>query len=272
MVETKFRKELGEVNPYMCIVDSAVKEIINVSTDNTNKKEYLSKITKKAGHPKIYTDHIKFDSLIQLVQLSHISFIQSKAEECCSNINLLKNINNAHKKDIDGDFLRKTIYIIEKSKEGKKPKKEGKPKKLGKEIYLKYIDEIEILIIDYYRLVRNTTFHSNSDSICLDKHFGENIELIESKFGFKPNSQHNLNENDVYLFSVAWQSCIKKLCSLLTNIERDVIPLLHKRFKSYKNKERIRNGTILTLKQEYLIKDEVILDKISESISTSIIG
>ncbi len=271
-IESTFRKNLGLVNPYMCLVDSAVKEIIDLSKKSSPEEKYLKNITKKAGHPKIYTESINFEHLQQLVHLSHISLIQAKAEEACANIRKLNYINSLHVNDIDGDFLRKTIYTVHKSKEGKNPKNGRKPKKLGKEIYIKYIDEIEILLIDYYRLSRNINLHGSQNIIDKNKHFINNLEVIKSTFGYEPNNYNSFDENDVYLFSLAWQSCIKKICSLSVNIERDLIPKLKKRYKGYTKIDRIKSGIIQTLKQEYLIKDSEKLDNISESVSTSIIG
>ena len=83
-IEFFFRKELGDINPYMCLVDSAVKEI--------KKKAILDIdiINKNNGHNNIHLNHLNLDNLSYLVSMSHIAYINSKAETACGFITNLK--------------------------------------------------------------------------------------------------------------------------------------------------------------------------------------
>ena len=261
-IEFFFRKELGDINPYMCIIDSAVKEI--------KKKSILDIgiINKNNGHPNIHLHHLNLDNLSYLVSMSHIAYINSKAETACTFITNLKEINKAHKNADIGDFLRKTIFVVHRSKhkleELKSTKNYDFDADIKEEALKEYMPEEEFQLIDYYRKLRNSTFHNNKNTISLSEYFNESmLESIENKFGYRPNTIQDLNENDIYILSLAWQNTIKSICKSCINLYDSIIPTLEKKYKNV-NKERAINGIRQSLKQEYLLTE----DKINDIIDT----
>ena len=257
-IESYFRKELGDINPYMCLIDSAVKEIKKKSLPD------IDSINKNNGHPNIHLNHLNLDNLQYLVNMSHIAYINSKSETACKFIMNLREMDKVHKSADIGDFLRKTIFVVHKSKyqlkEIKSTKNYAFDKDINKDSLKEYITEEDFKIIDYYRKLRNSSFHNNKNKKALVEYFDETILIsIEKKFGYRPNVLENLNENDIYILSLAWQNTIKSICSSCVNINDVIIPRLEKKY-NHVNKERAINGIKQSLLQEYLLTEDEIND------------
>jgi len=260
-IESYFRKELGDINPYMCLIDSAVKEI--------RKKPLadIDSINKNNGHPNIHLEHLNLDNLQYLVNMSHIAYINSKSETACKLIMNLQEMNKAHKSADIGDFLRKTIFVVHKSKYQLKELKSTKnydfDEDINRDLLKEYITEEDFKIIDYYRKLRNTSFHNNKNKIELIEYFDEAILIqIEQNFGYRPNIFEKMNENDIYILSLAWQNAIKSICSSCVNIKDVIIPRLEKKY-NHVNKKRAINGIKQSLRQEYLLTEDEVSDIIS---------
>jgi len=259
-IEQGFRKTLGAINPYMCLVDVAVKEMIK----NCNKKDIRIQ-AKEHGYPNIITEHINLSSLSQLVHISHLIYIQSKAEEATRQILSLSRADKSKCKQ--GSFFDKAICGIH----CKKDSSYNPPSPWNNQLTQNYLGIEETLIVDYYRLMRNYTIHGAKDSSEMNDYFNEkfnedNLNKIKNKFGFTPNTVNNLTENDVYLASIAWQSCIKKLSKKCINIKEDIMPSLLKKYKKH-TKKRKQSSIINTLKIEYLLSDKEIEDIITSMVN-----
>lgn len=266
-IEFYFRKELGNINPYMCLIDSAVKEIKKKSLSD------IDSINKNNGHPNIHINHLNLDNLQYLVNMSHIAYINGKSETACKFIMSLKEMNKVHKSADIGDFLRKTIFVVHRSKHKLKEIKSTKSYDFDEDIngdsLKEYISEEDFKIIDYYRKLRNSSFHNNKNKIALIEYFDETILIsIEKKFGYSPNVLEDLNENDIYILSLAWQNTIKSICSSCVNINDVIIPMLEKKYK-HVNKERAINGIKQSLLQEYLLTEDEVSDIIKFSYKNS---
>ncbi|WP_304542904.1 hypothetical protein [Sulfurimonas microaerophilic] len=255
-IERFFRKELGAINPYMCLIDSAVKEFKNKPLSEINS------LNKNSGHPNIYLEHLELNKLQELVNMSHIAYINSKAETACNSIMNLKEMNKNHKNVNVGDYLRKTIFVVHRSKynleELKSKEKFDFDEKLGNKLE-EFLGKEEFHVIDYYRKIRNSSFHNSNRSIFLrDDYFNETLlTSIENKFGYRPNNNKTLNENDIYILSLAWQNAISSICKSCIDIHHSIIPNLQKRYSHVPQKRRL-NGIRQSLQQEYLLtKNEV---------------
>ena len=257
-IEKYFRNTLGQVNPYMCLVDVAVKNMIEQLS-----KDEIHNISKKHGYPNIITEHMNLNSLSQLVHLSHIAYIQGKAEEATIKIVKIANIRDGVKNFGYGGFLDKAIHKIHFTKhENLVPQLQDE---VTKPLTSQYIGRKETLIIDYYRAIRNRTIHSDKErsDININDYFEGYLDEIEKKFGFIPNHINSLTENDVYLLSLVWQSNIKNLAKQCINIKRDILPKQLKKYRGTTLKRQqasIRNF----LRLEYLISgkelDDIILE------------
>jgi len=258
-IERDFRKMLGAVNPYMCLVDVAVKELIK-----NYKKQDIHIQAKEHGYPNIITEHINLSSLSQLVHLSHLIYIQSKAEETTKKILNLSRANKS--KCTKGSFLDKAICGIHCKKNPSYTPPLG-----NNQLTKNYLGIEETLIVDYYRLIRNHIAHGDKGSSKINTYFSENfnediLNKIKNKFGFTPNTVNNLTENDVYLASISWQSCIKKLSKQCINIKEDIMPDLLKKYKKH-TKKRKQSSIRNTLKIEYLLSDKEIKDIITSMVN-----
>ena len=257
-IEKQFRNNLGQINPYMCLVDVAVKNMIKQF-----EKDEIHNISKQYGYPNIITEHMNLNSLSQLVHLSHITYIQSKAEEATKNIVKIANIRDGLKKSGNGNFFDKAIHKVHYTKnESLEPQLQDE---ITKPLTTQYIGRKETLIINYYLKIRNRTIHSDKEKsdININNYFKGYLNKIEKEFGFIPNPINLLTENDVYLLSLVWQSTIKKFTKQCINIKRDILPEQMKKYRGTTLKRKqasIRNF----LKLEYLISDEELNDIISE--------
>jgi len=252
-IEQAFRKMVGNVNPYMCLVDVAVKEMIK-----NHKKQDIHLKAKEHGYPNIITKHINLPYLSQLVHISHLFYIQSAVEVATKN--LLKLQKGSSQECKDGSFFDIAIHRINQ----KKHNHSKKNLKCSKQLTQSYVGIEETLIIDYYRLIRNEASHGSTEfsksKNYFDTTFNEtNLNIIKNKFGFVPNKANNLTENDVYLSSVVWQYCIKQLAKKCIDIKGYIMPILIKKHKNHTLKRK-QSSIKHSLKLEYLLSDKEIDD------------
>ncbi|ALB42850.1 MULTISPECIES: hypothetical protein [Nostocales] len=66
-IERDFRKELGTINPYLCLVDSAVGYLVTKTKSESNQAKFLRKIAGDYGHYNLHTDSLKLDDLNKFV-------------------------------------------------------------------------------------------------------------------------------------------------------------------------------------------------------------
>jgi hypothetical protein len=256
-LETKFRQSLGAIGPLMCVADIATHELIK-----NNDIASVSKLTKTYNHKRLNVTHVNLEGVSLYVNLAHIAYINSRADLFCSEVNKFsKKTNNAkNSKDNDSynidsiDFLRKAVFLVH----ARKNELKKSTTKLDDSVYIDYLGQEELWVIDYYRTLRNVEFHGgiNKDE-CINS-LDESIKIeIQKKFNFYPNSFNNLNIRDVILFSQAWQSVAKKFCSKLITIDN---ALLEKIKAKYTNDDETRRNNALRqkLKQDYLQPEYII--------------
>ena len=70
-IESQFRRELGTINPYLCLVDSAVEFFLEETEAKPDKAKFLRIITGKYGHHRLYTEHLGMNDLRRFVHLAH---------------------------------------------------------------------------------------------------------------------------------------------------------------------------------------------------------
>ena len=155
-IESQFRHELGAINPYLCLVDSAVEFFLAETEAKQDKAKFLRIIAGKYEHHHLYTEHLAMNDLRRFVHLAHIALINSKAEAACKRIQKIKMMLNESKNIAEGDFLRKTIAIVYSSKKGD----DRLAKNVENKIFEDYVGKTELKIIDYFRIIRNSEFHS----------------------------------------------------------------------------------------------------------------
>ncbi|EAM2920082.1 hypothetical protein A6833_09970 [Salmonella enterica] len=245
-IESNFRKTLGIINPLMCIADISLKEL------ESNLEEMpLSNLTNKHKHNRLSVENIKIADALLYVHLAHITYINSRAESFCNEVIKLTNMltKNSDSYDIDPtDKLRKTIILIQ----AKKKKVSKTTKKLDESVYIKFCGQAELLIVDYFRKLRNIEMHesSKSNELKFECTPQERIEIMK-KFKHSPNDWETLNIRDVILYSQAWQSLAVNLCSNIVDIDNG---FLNKLKKKYANDDKVRRDNAIRqkLRQDYL--------------------
>lgn len=251
-IETKLRKELGEVVPHMSIVDIAVREIFNNHTDGE-----IEKISKRYEHSRLAISHLQKDTTKRLVFLSQLAFIASKADAFCDDVRefIKEHSTTSLSPNLEGiDNLRKAIYLLEATKSNS----DKLPNKDDESIYLKYVDCVDLAVVDYYRKIRNIQLHGGlvhsetHPTIAND----DTAAKIRRKYNYKPNHLNNLTTRDAILFSRSWQAIAVSVCRKLVDINVVVKELCarHSRLTQRRKNNAITNA----LRQDYLQTDDEI--------------
>jgi len=272
-IETKFRQSLGAIGPLMCLAEIASKELMNMDTND------LHKLVKEYEHNKLKISHIELSDVSLYVNLAHIAYINSRADHFCDEVTKFnkKEIDRKNKKDkeeqkktkkntkekknneqsynIDSiDFLRKSVFLVH----ARNNKLKKSTTKLDEDVYVEYLGQEELWIIDYYRKLRNIEFHGgvsgNEPPLTLDE---DQKQRIYKKYKFSPSDFMNLSVRDVILYSQAWQAVAVLLCSKIVEIDGDLLDRLRKKYKN-PNIERRNNALRQKLKQDYLQSDAVV--------------
>lgn len=241
---TNLKKELGAINPYMAIVDSSVKIFLEASKQSTNPPGFISAQAKSLGYGTLYLDQLELENSKQFVYLSHIAFMNGKAETACDYIRRQPLVAKPNV-NVEGDFLRKAIRVIHSSRN-----RTGEV--MNDDVALSnFVDASDVAVIDYYRKMRNINFHggnSEKKEIFSETH----APTVKAKYNWAPSPVGNLKSQDMLLLSKVWQRVIRDLCERSLDPERDVLPLIVKRYKGVTG-ERMLNGAIKLLQQEYLL-------------------
>lgn len=201
----------------------------------------------------------------KFVHLSHITFINSKAESACKRVQKIiwtdqeKDLRKEVTSYMKGDFYRKTILQIHCRKEENDSfakKEEGN--KDNEKIFADYLGYTELKILDYFREIRNITLHNSKNNQKLMKIFNTiDLDLLYEKYNLQLNIPEKLAFTDVLLLSKVWQKSIRSICHKCLS-SSDIHEYLKQRYKGVSNKERQKNGIRQTLKQNYLQTEEEI--------------
>lgn len=262
-IEIAFRKELGRVNPYICVIDIAASELVN----NSQKSE-IEALSKKYGHARLDVEHLDMQKINQFIHLSHLAFINSRSDAFCDDVieflialsSFPKGLSNKAR----GDKLRKTIAVLHASKNSNVEL----VKNLDEEIIKNYTGSVELEVVDYYRNIRNKEFHGGLDKVSENdsRLSGFDPESIKQKYKYKPNEPTKLNIKDVILYSRVWQDLAKEIRNNLVGILLDLVGIdlivskLCNRYKTY-NHQRRDNAITQTLRLDYL-QSETDIDRL----------
>jgi len=253
-IESQFRQELGAINPYLCLVDSAVEFFLEETEAKSNKAKFLRVISGKYGHHHLYTEHLRINDLRKFVYLTHIALINSKAEAACKRIQKIKMMLDESKNIAKGNFLKKTIAIVHSSKKGNP----NLAKNVEDKILEDYVGETELRVINYFTTIRNNEFHSSEDKSLnklLEIYNSIDQDLLRKAYKSKLNKPEEINSKDILLLSKIWQKSIKAICRKCLDMEK-VYEELKSLYKGISKEERRKNKIIQSLKQDFLQTDE----------------
>lgn len=266
-IERKFRKYLGAVNPYLVLIEIATKEF------KLKKETSIKDVAEKHGHYNLHYNHLSLDKLDMFVHLSHLAFIGSRNDLLCEDIINFCSMESFNFNKLGRmDALRKMVSCIhifnsidkEHEKQNIKLSLNSNPR--DNTIFIDYIGEVDLKIVDYYRKIRNAEIHGG-----LEEKWEENDNLtelcknkIEEVYDFRPSEFNDLTSEDVILYSIALQKIAKKLCSKLTGIEylkSEVLPQL------LNNKSNRRNTSITNHLREVYLQSDDIIDRLKSEVA-----
>ncbi len=242
-IEVKFKHTLGAIGPLMCVADIASNELINGS-----KNDDISKLSRKYKHRNLNLEKVDLANVSLYVNLAHIAYINSRAEMFCDDvIDFIKeHTGNSESYNMDSmDFLRKCIFHVH-ARKNNLPNNVKKPSEIE---FASYSGNVELLVIDYFRKLRNVEFHGGIDeSIPIGV---EDNKLIFKKFGHYLRAFHEIEVRDVILYSMAWQSAAKNICCKLVDIDNEFLERVKRKY-SNSSPERLNNAIRQKLIHDYL--------------------
>ncbi|TBT23608.1 hypothetical protein D5E80_25200 [Vibrio parahaemolyticus] len=242
-VEVRFKNSLGAIGPLMCVADIAANELVS-----NNDNQQVTSLSRAYNHKNLNLEKVDLSVVSLYVNLAHVAYINSRAELFCDNsVEFIKeHTGNSNSYNIDSiDFLRKAVFQIHVRKHGI----DKKVRKLDESIYLEYIGKEELTVIDYFRKMRNVEFHGGvqgASPVGQDEN-----ELIYKRFKHRLNPFHEIAVRDVILYSQAWQSAAKNICSNLVDIDNELLGKLLTRYSNYSD-ERKNNAIAQKLEHDYL--------------------
>lgn len=242
-IEVKFKNSLGAITPLMCIADIASNEIRH----NLSKDE-ITLLSRKYKHRNLNIEKIDLKQVSLYVNFAHIAYINSRAEIFCEDIvDFIKNRTKTNKEyKVDStDLARRSVFFVH----ARKNDIPISTKKLSEAEYIYYFGEAELLVIDYFRRLRNCEFHGGVNSSL--KIPNDHDSLITSKFGHSLRVFHEIDVRDVILYSMAWQSAAKNICSKLVSIDNELLEKIKRKY-SKSSEQRLNNAMRQKLSHDYL--------------------
>jgi hypothetical protein len=251
-IELSFRKELGIINPQLCLMDVAMSFFSTNLENSNNKSRFLRKEASRHGHPSLYTDHLIFDDSRRVGYVAMLALIQSKADAFCTTIQNHPCLGQNYKSLAKGDFLRKTIYVVIKSSHPNvSPSNPVEPNDIAG-----ILDNNNLLLIDYYRSIRNDKLHSSStrgtNANLLKLYEQIDLDMTKKEFKLIPHHSGIIDIKDIILFSKVWQKVAKDIARSFIDLNKYVVCDLKKKFGNLKFQRR-DNAVKQYLSREFLL-------------------
>ena len=220
-----FERELGRFNIQLCVADAALQDFaIRVSTSPNILKDRV----RRSGHHNLNTAELRVDLALDFSYISHISLLLSRMEQLCQSLRRHPYVNRDLNSSAQGDFLRRTLWVILQSRSDTKIET---PLDTG--VLDEHLLPSNVTRFYAYRKLRNDLFHA-----------GESATAA-------PSTSLHPRFADVLQCSKSLQSLARALCRALIDKPR-LIRILERRFRALAPARR-RNAAISALTQEYLL-------------------
>lgn len=254
----RFKKELGEVNTHLCLVDAAIQDFVLGHKQALDKSAFLLQRTRKHGHRRLATEKLDLLFAVRLAYISQIALLLSKLEQLCRVIRKHALINIQFAELAGGDFLRRTLWLVAVSRTSVKL-----PTPIDNAVAFDYLDSLDLFVFDYYRTMRNLELHSVSGAAkkdpkadakgSLDKIYSEiDLSRCRSELGYAPTLNGEITFNDVLVVSKMCQRIARSLCRSIVDTQRDILPELRRRFGN-QTPDRRRYAAKAVLFQTFLL-------------------
>lgn len=265
---SNFKLELGLVNSHLCVIDTALQDLIQACQPPESTKTYLRSRTRAHGHRRLSTDTLDIGFAQRLAYISQIALLLSKLEQLCRSVRRHDLVSAELNDRAKGDFLRKCLWSLAASRESR-----SIPNPIDNSTATRYVPALDLALFDHYRLTRNDTLHASDSQQDPASEAGNSqrealVEEIKSlncdhTYGQLPSPGQRLSFADVLLLSKSTQSIARSLCRSLADPRRDLLPEIRRRFGNQKP-ERRRNAAVAFLAQDYLLDDIEIRALLSE--------
>lgn len=242
-----FKRELGEINSHLCLVDAALQDFALSHVQSLDGPAFLHRQTLAHGHRRLVTDNLDLKLSLRLAYTSQIALLLSRLEQLCKVIQKHGLINPKLKELMEGDFLRRTIWLIASSRDGEKV-----TIPLPEEVAFRYISPLDLAVFDFYRKMRNAELHAAIGSDLTEFHSKINLEHCRLELGHVPTPQSDLSFKDVLVVSKSCQRIGHSVCRAVVDPKRDIIPELKRRFGSH-SVDRRQNAARSLMLQTYLL-------------------
>jgi hypothetical protein len=245
-IETKFKKRIGTITPYMSLIDIASQEFAK-----QNSIDELTTLVRGYGHKKLSVTSLELTKMAVYINISHIAFINSRADGFCDDV---KQFNKTL--SLDGksygiesvDKLRKTIFLVHARKANIKVTETT----LNEKTYQMYVGKTELMVVEYYRNLRNVEFHGGLESSDKQVQLStEDLNSINEVYKWKPSKFTEISVRDAILYSQVWQQIAINLCRNLVEIDSEFIKELCEKYRT-SSESRRNNAISQKLQQDYL--------------------
>jgi hypothetical protein len=269
-----FKKSLGEINVRFCAIDAALAEALEQATTAGTPERQLEAWAQKLKY------HLHFDSVPNLREplgKYAIVFLHQVMEAFYNDIDsYLKDRGDYKKIDPQGadprpegeDALRRLVRKIQliESEVDRIPSYRDETRHVieTRETHLaSTIGRIEILLADYYRLVRNAAVHADAMQPAKAHYMqflscDQEKERIARHYGYYPAQPQSISIDDMVLYSKVLQRVAQKLVIFARpDMQREIVPYLYNAFQvRYHKPGRLKNAIIGSLRTDYLVDNE----------------
>ncbi|BCO11387.1 hypothetical protein GEOBRER4_n2076 [Citrifermentans bremense] len=244
-----FKKQLGEINSHLCIVDVALQDFVLDHAHSEDSRAFIRQRALAHGHRRLGTDKLDLEFALGLAYTSQIALLLSRLEQLCHFVQKHGMINPKFKELMEGDFLRRTLWLIASSRKGEKV---ASP--LPEEIAISYITPLDLAIFDFYRKIRNSELHAANNRDLTELRSKIDMDRCRSELGHAPTPQGDLSFKDVLVVSKTCQRIGRNVCRAVADPNRDIIPELKRRFGSHPV-ERRQNAARSLITHAYLLDE-----------------
>lgn len=186
---------------------------------------------------------------MRLAYTSQIALLLSRLEQLCKVLRKHCLIDTRLSKLMEGDFLRRTLWLVAVSRKGDKL-----PTPIQDADAFLYVDPLDIAVFDYYRIMRNTELHAvvDADGNLTEVYSKIDLKRCKPELGHVPILRGEVNFSDVLVVSKNCQRIALSLCRSIVDPKRDILPELKRRFGNH-SADRRRNAAKSLLTQSYLL-------------------
>ena len=256
-IEYKFRRHLGAVNPYLALTDAALVDFSRSVMKQPNPETHLSRRMREIGQNRLHLKTEDIGKARRFVHLSGIEHVNSCGDFLCKQLRQHPQVKRARAtidpdtQKLKGGFLLSTLYLLILTLRRSPP-----PNPPSRREIEQILDPLVFSLLDYFRLVRNFSLHSDprdeQTAVSIYEN-GVDHSKIKAEYGASLNLPTGIGRSDFIICSKAWQRAARSLCGSVAERENVLPELLRQRYKNCRDASRRRTGALAVLEQRFLL-------------------